>query len=154
MNNKNTNTLFPNRYKKLSYVLIPLGLIFLGAYLEGIKPDFLNIKVFALASTYMENRFGQIVQTNAMDEIGMSLFIAGLFIMIFTEEKFENEITNTFRLKAFFFAIKATLIIWLLTYWLFFGYIIFPISMALFVLFLIVYYLYFKYLYKSKANFF
>lgn len=149
MKNTNTNTLLPNRYKKFSFVLIPLGLIFIGAYLEGIKPDFLNIKVFALASTYMENRFGQIVQTNAMDEIGMSLFIAGLFLLIFTEEKLENEITSHFRLKALFFAIKATFIIWFITYWLFFGYIIFPISMALFVLFLIVYYLYFRYLYKK-----
>lgn len=146
MKKENLNVLLPNRYKLFSIALIPSGVVFLIAYLKGIKPEWLNIKVFALASTYAENRYVQVVQTNAMDEIGVSLFVAGLFLLVFTEEKKENDQANQNRLKAFVYAAKTTFIIWLACYWLFFGYIIFPISMAFFVVHIVVYYLIFRYL--------
>lgn len=146
MKNKKSNNLLSNRYKPFSVIFITLGITFLSAYLNGIKPDFLNVKVFALASTYLEKRFVQVVQTNAMDEVGMSMLVAGLFLLILTKEKKENEQTNHNRLQAFVFAAKATFVFWIGCYWLFFGYIIFPISMTFFVFYLLVYYFFFKYL--------
>jgi hypothetical protein len=140
--------LLPYSYKKFSVPFLFFGAFCVSAYLNDIKLDVLNIKVFALASTYMENRFIQIVRTNAMDELGVSFLIIGFFLLLFSKEKNENEKTNHLRLRAFVVAIKVVLMLYFLGYWLFFGYIIFPISVSLFLIFLISYYLYFRYLLK------
>ena len=133
-----------NRYKVYSYFLIPIGILFLIFYLRGIKPEFLNIPVFAIASTYIENRTFSMVQTNAMDELGFLFLISGILLLVLTQEKNENFLLNELRLKAFFFAFKFTMVLWLICYFLFYGYIIFPISMLSFLFFILVYYVYFR----------
>ncbi|MBK9511471.1 MAG: hypothetical protein IPP61_15480 [Cytophagaceae bacterium] len=133
-----------NRYKVYSYFLIPTGILFLIFYLRGIKPEFLNIPVFAIASTYIENRTFSMVQTNAMDELGFLFLISGILLLVLTQEKNENFLLNELRLKAFFFAFKFTMVLWLICYFLFYGYIIFPISMLSFLFFILVYYVYFR----------
>lgn len=133
-----------NRYKVYSYFLIPIGILFLIFYLRGIKPEFLNIPVFAIASTYIENRTFSMVQTNAMDELGFLFLISGILLLVLTQEKNENFLLNELRLKAFFFAFKFSMVLWLICYFLFYGYIIFPISMLSFLFFILVYYVYFR----------
>lgn len=133
-----------NRYKVYSYFLIPIGVLFLIFYLRGIKPEFLNIPVFAIASTYIENSTFRMVQTNAMDELGFLFLISGILLLVITQEKNENFLLNELRLKAFFFSLKLTLILWLIFYFLFYGYIIFPISMLAFLFFILTYYVYFR----------
>lgn len=133
-----------NRYKVYSYFLIPIGILFLIFYLRGIKPEFLNIPVFAIASTYIENRTFSMVKTNAMDELGFLFLISGILLLVLTQEKNENFLLNELRLKAFFFAFKFSMVLWLICYFLFYGYIIFPISMLSFLFFILVYYVYFR----------
>ncbi|MCA0363070.1 MAG: hypothetical protein LCH67_03445 [Bacteroidetes bacterium] len=132
------------RYKIYSYFLIPIGVLLLVFYLRGIKPEFLNIPVFAFASTYLENRFLSLVQTNAIDEIGFTFLVSGLYLLIMTQEKNETFILNELRIKAFLFALKLTFLLWLVSYLLFYGYIIFPISMLAFLFFILVYYVYLR----------
>lgn len=132
--------LWPFHLKKWSFPLIIIGIACLSAYQKGIKPKWMNVKVFAVASTYLENRYLQIVQTNLMDEIGFACLISGIGLLIFTQEKNEELVYNGYRLKAFIVSIKITLGIWLVSYLFFFGFIIFPISMLVFLIFLVVYY--------------
>jgi hypothetical protein len=147
-----TLNLWPYKFKKWSIPLIIIGIAFLTAYQKGVKPEWVNVKVFALASTYLENRFLQIVQTNLMDEIGFVCLILGIGLLIFTQEQNEKLVFNEYRLKAFIIALKITLGIWLVSYLVLFGYIIFPISMLIFLIFLVVYYASFRYL-KSELYF-
>ncbi len=144
--------LWPFYLKKWSFPLIIIGIACLSAYQKGIKPEWMNVKVFAVASTYLENRYLQIVQTNFMDEIGFICLISGIVLLIFTQEKNEELVYNEYRLKAFIVSIKITLSIWLVSYLVFFGFIIFPISMLMFLIFLVVYYACFRYL-KSELYF-
>lgn len=133
-------------FKKSALVFIGIGIYCLYAYSIGIKPEFLNVPVFAIASTYMENRFFSMVRTNLIDEIGFCSVIIGVFVMAFSYEKVEKQAYNLLRLKAFLFALKMSLGIWILSYLLFYGYIIFPISLGIFLLFILLYYFTFKYL--------
>lgn len=147
-----TLNLWPYKFKKWSTLLVIIGVGFLVAYQKGVKPEWMNVKVFALASTYLENRYLQIVQTNLMDEIGFMSLISGIGLLIFTEEKNEELVFNEYRLKAFIISLKITLGIWLVSYFVLFGYIIFPISMVVFLIFLVVYYACFRY-FKSELSF-
>lgn len=144
--------LWPFHLKKWSFPLIIIGIACLSAYQKGIKPEWMNVKVFAIASTYLENRYLQIVQTNLMDEIGFVFLISGIGLLVFTKEKNEELVLNEYRLKAFIISLKITLGMWLISYLVLFGYIIFPISMLVFLIFLVVYYACFRY-FKSELYF-
>jgi hypothetical protein len=134
------------RFKKISFLLIPFGILLLVLYLKGIKPDFLDIPVFAFASTYFENHFFALVRTNAIDEIGFLILISGIYMLIFTEEKTEKPAYQALRQKALFFSLKVTFLLFTIAYIFFFGYIIFPISGLMFLIFITIYYAYFKFL--------
>jgi hypothetical protein len=150
MKNLETIKLWPHSLKKWSYILIITGVSFLLLYFKGIRPAWANVKIFAVVSTYLENRYLQIVQTNLMDEFGVFSLIVGLGLMIFTKERHETLEYNLYRLRAFLFAAKFSLASCLIAYAMLFGFIIFPISMMIFAVFLIVYYAYFRYLIRTK----
>ena len=146
MKNNKTVKLWPYKYKKWSFPLIIIGIVCLIAYQKDVRPLWMNVKVFAMASTYVEHRYLQIVQTNIMDEIGFVSLLSGIGLMIFSQEKKEQLSFGIFRLNALMFALKTSFGIWILSYLLFYGYIIFPISMIIFLIFTILYYAYFKYI--------
>ncbi len=124
------------RVKVAGTALIVSGIALLLIYLKGYKPGFLQIPVFALASTYAENRFLQPVQTNATDELGFLLVSAGLALLVW--DTFELDALEK-RQLAFEFALKYTLILAVLGYALVFGYAIFGVLMSLFPLFIVLY---------------
>ncbi|WP_304238256.1 hypothetical protein [Jiulongibacter sediminis] len=130
-----------------AFLLSVVGIAFLTLYLMGYKPAFLQIPVFALASTYAENRFVQMVQTNAIDEIGFLLLTAGLALMVFNTFR---EDARDKRLEAFEFALKYSLILAAIAYVLVFGYAIFGLLMALFPVFVVLYLIKFELLKKAR----
>lgn len=90
----------------MGVVLAALGslLVFTRFYL-GIKPDPLNVGVFAVHSHYLESKHFEMIKNQIIEEIGGVLLIVGLFIVAFTKEKNENENAGRFRemrLEAFF----------------------------------------------------
>lgn len=116
--------------------LTAIGVTVILLYLKGYKPGFLQIPVFALASTYAENRILQTVQTNAFDEIGFLLLSAGLALLLWNTFKSD---AREKRLLAFEFALKYSLLVAVLGYALVFGYAIFGVLMSLFPLFIVLY---------------
>ena len=147
-----SENLLPYQFKKISFVFFSVGICCIYAYFKGIKPEFLNVPIFALASTYMENRYFQMVRTNLMDEMGFVSLLLGVFFMAFSKEKNEKIEFDSFRLKSFLLTARVTFLLWIVCYLLFFGFIIFPISMAIFLFFSFIYYIYFKYLIHSYIN--
>ncbi|KPM46681.1 hypothetical protein [Jiulongibacter sediminis] len=130
-----------------AFTLMVVGGALILLYLSGHKPAFLQIPVFALASTYNENRFVQMVQTNAIDEIGFLLLTAGLALLVFNT--FREEAREK-RLAAFEFALKYSLILAVIAYVLVFGYAIFGVLMALFPVFVVLYLIKFELLKKAR----
>lgn len=90
------------------YLSIAGGLVLGGLWsFARFKPDFLNLPVFAIYSSFVKKtRFG-ISQTNLTDEIAMILILAGLFWLVFSKEKTETPETDTLRLKAFLWSVFA-----------------------------------------------
>jgi hypothetical protein len=70
----------------------------------GLKPDLLDMKMFAFYSSYLETKYMEIIRNNMGEEFTGFFLIAGLFLMAFSQEKDENEQKNELRLKAFFVA--------------------------------------------------
>jgi hypothetical protein len=82
-----------------------LGLV-LGVirFKYGFKPEILDMKIFAFASSYIETKYMEIIGNNMGEEIASFFLLTGLFLIAFSREKNENDEFNVFRLKAFFLA--------------------------------------------------
>ena len=135
---------FPYRAKIISLFLILPGLFFGYLYFFGGRPTFFETPVFAVVTTYMENRFFVLAQTNILDELFAILCISGLVLFVFSKEKTEREGYDQLRARALIRSVYITLIIWLASFLLVFGWAIFLVSTLLFIVFLIIYYVIFR----------
>jgi hypothetical protein len=102
---KGFSFLLPKGLRSLGFIFTGTG--FILAFIRfhfGYKPEFLERKVFALYSFYIQSKTLQVIKNQLLEEIAGILIIAGLFLIAFTKEKVENESLNTLRLKSFFIA--------------------------------------------------
>lgn len=102
-----TNYLFPNRYKKLGWLLFILGIIIGIAFLIYQSDiNLFNIKAFALAAEalFSDNSFFSISGNNFLDDISSILIIIGALLIAFSKEKFEDEFISKIRLESLVWA--------------------------------------------------
>ena len=103
----NTNYLFPNRYKKLGWLLFIPGIIIGMAFLIYQSDiNLFNIKAFALAeeALFSDNSFFSISENNFLDDISSILIIIGALLIAFSKEKFEDEFISKIRLESLVWA--------------------------------------------------
>jgi len=102
------NYLFPNKYKKVGWiVLIPsviIGLIAMGGNLD---PAFLDVEVPAV---FIDEFFGEtkligFVHNNLANEIIGLLIIISAFLVAFSKEKQEDEFISKIRLESLVWAV-------------------------------------------------
>lgn len=95
--------LLPYWLKIPGVVLFLTGLV-LGyiRFKAGIEPPFLDVKVFAIFSSYFENKYFQLIDNNIIEELAGICLILGLFLMAFGAEKSENNHTRYLRVKALY----------------------------------------------------
>ena len=100
---KHFSFLLPGRLKLQGSILIFIG-SFLGIvrFWYGIKPDFLNFKMFAIYSSYLQSKTFEVVTNQMSEEVVGILILSGLFMVAFAKEKNENHRISAFRLKSFF----------------------------------------------------
>jgi hypothetical protein len=95
--------LLPGRLRLPGMIFIVLGFCLgIVRFWYGIKPDFLNFKVFAIYSSYLQSKFLEVVKNQMSEEITGILVITGLFLVAFAKEKEENERLDALRLNSFF----------------------------------------------------
>jgi len=114
--------LLPGRFKLAGLVLFLAGVAL--TYLRfstGIKPKFLDIKVFALYSTYLETKTLKVISNNISEEICGFVTVLGLVLIAFSREKIEKEHYADLRLKAFFVSGYLWAVIILASFFLIFG---------------------------------
>ncbi|WP_396172283.1 hypothetical protein [Flavobacterium sp.] len=102
-----TNYLFPNRLKKLGWLLFIPSLI--GAVLFSIyEPDFefLRLKTFAVFNDdfFNSKKFFNLIENNLIDEILGVLLIVGGLLVAFSKEKIEDEMVAKIRLESLVWA--------------------------------------------------
>ncbi len=102
-----THYLFPNRFKKIGWLLFISGII-LGVVSEISQSDFafLNVKVFAIAdqAIFGKTVFFTISESNILGEIVGLLLIIGAIFIAFSKEKSEDEFISRIRLESLVWA--------------------------------------------------
>jgi hypothetical protein len=91
-------------------------------YKFNYKPEFLNLKVFAIYSFYIEARSFTTITHQMIADIAGILLLAGLFLISFTREKNESEALDALRLKAFMVTAYLNLVYLLVSILFFFGF--------------------------------
>jgi len=79
--------LWPHKCRGFSYWFIAAGFLLSYFYYRGFRPDFLDIKTFAIASAFLEKKYFVFIQNNLLDEIAFLSLHFGLFIQIFSQPK-------------------------------------------------------------------
>lgn len=137
----------PNIFQPVGLVLTIAGSLF--TYLRfgaGIKPDFLNARVFAFYSTYFDTKYFKVIDNNLGEEIcGITLLI-GLFLIAFSKEKHEQDHYWEFRLRAFIITTYLSNLFLVISFIFVFGLAFFNMLSLYIVLPLLVYSLIFRYL--------
>lgn len=115
--------LLSNRLRPLGIVLFAIGIILLILkYQFNYKPDFLDLKVFALYSFYIEAKTFTFITHQMIADIAGIFLLTGLFIMSFTKEKNEKDALSSLRLKAFILAAYVNFFYLLASILFFFGF--------------------------------
>jgi cytochrome b subunit of formate dehydrogenase len=115
--------LLPNVFRPIGILFLLLGLILLVLrYQFKFEPDFLNLKVFAVYTYYIQSKSFTFITNQMTEEIGGILVVTGLFFMAFSKEKIEVEFMDSIRLKALIVSAYANLMYLLLALLLFFGF--------------------------------
>jgi hypothetical protein len=100
-----THLLLPHRYKYIGLGLLVPSLIFLYMFAyRGIKPDFLDVNVFAVWSKYFETKYFTVIENNISEEITLVFLLISLCFIAFARVSEENEATMQMRFKALLLA--------------------------------------------------
>lgn len=115
--------LIPKGYRPLGIVFFISGIILsVLKYSLNYKPDFLDIKVFAFYSFYIEAKAFSVIKHQMLGEIGGLFLLSGLFLIAFTKEKLETDTTDSLRLRAFFVATYLNFFYLIISILFFFGF--------------------------------
>lgn len=147
-----TSYLMPKGFRPLGLVLVVMGAILAVArYSFNYKPDFLELRMYALYSAYVETKINTLITNQMAEEIAGILVLIGLLFFAMAKENVESEMTSSVRLKAFVLSAYLNVGFLLISFLVTFGFG-FVFALILFMnWWLISYYLIFKYLlYKEK----
>ena len=146
----------PNKLRILGIIFLTFGIILLILkYKFNYKPEFLNLKVFALYSFYIEAKTFSMITHQMIADIAGIFLITGLFILSFTKEKNESDEIDSLRLKAFILAAYVNLFYIISSILFFFGFGFVGALTLYSVIWIAIYFLIFRLLLfqKNKAKF-
>lgn len=145
--------LIPNRFRIAGIISILVGIVLTYMrFIAGFKPEYLNWKVFAIYTSFLEDKYFTLTTNNVSEEICGVLVLAGLFIIAFSKEKEENDRIQEIRLYSFLYSVYANIVITFLTFIFIYGIGFVAFTMLNMYLVLILYIIIFRYqLYKNRS---
>jgi len=145
--------LLPNKSKFAGFAFLILGLAL--TYIRfsiGIKPEYLNQKVFSVYSSFLEKSYFTFTTNNIFEEICGLLVLFGLAIIAFSKEKQESEKVQEIRLYSFLYAVYANILLILFAFIFIYGLGFVSFAMLNIYLILILFIIIFRYqLYKNRS---
>ncbi|MEP0266260.1 hypothetical protein [Dokdonia sp.] len=105
--------LFPNRFKKIGWILfIPAAILGIYILKSGEVPAFFETSVLAFIhesfinsdSELISNYYFEVIENNILDEILVIITIIGALFIAFSKEKHEDEYINKIRLNSLVWA--------------------------------------------------
>lgn len=114
--------LLPKSFRPVGWLFVFLGIVFaVFRFHYGMKPEFLEIKVFAVYSSFLQTKYFTFITNNYSEEVvGLLLFI-GLLFIAFSKEKDENEEVMLLRLRSLFLSVYINSVILILSLLFVFG---------------------------------
>ena len=121
-NNLKSIYLFPNTLRFVGIFLVIVGIaLTVFRFYYGQKPDWLDVKVFAIYSSFLQQKYFSFITNNILEELaGLSLFI-GLFFIAFSKEKYEDETVMEIRIRSFFYAFYLNTFLTIFSFLFIFG---------------------------------
>lgn len=106
--------LLPHYLQKVGGLFLIIGLLALYLrFVVGIKPAWLEIKVFAFYSAIFDSKYFSIVGNNISEEIGLLFTGSGLFLLTLAKEKVENSQVWKLRVQAFIYSFYTNAVIFI-----------------------------------------
>ncbi len=100
--------LFPNKYKIYGWIMfIPSLILVITMFFVDINPNFLDLKVFALAykPIFGPTEYFSFIEKNITIDIVLLLLIVGGLLVCFSKEKIEDEYISSLRLESLLLAV-------------------------------------------------
>lgn len=142
------------RFRYAGFILIILGFGAAYLYFWGGRPQFFEVPVFAIVTSYLETRWFVAAQTNSLDEIAFLFILFGLIAIGFSKTRTENPDTHQIRIKTIFYSVYITSAIWGIVYLTVYGWPVFAVSAFMFAVFILIHntLLWVQFLRSSKKN--
>lgn len=113
----------PNKLRIYGWVILLFGIILgVSRFYFGVKPEFLNIKVFAVYSKYFETNYFKVIENHVSEELTALLILVGLFIISFTKENIENDSVSAIRYKSLIFTFYINTVLIALSFLFVYGF--------------------------------
>ena len=114
--------LLPHKWQYTGWILFILGVVMLIARFNyDFKPEWLNIKTFAVYSSLFDIKKFTVISNNISEEISILFTGAGLFMLTLSKEKNETDIPEYLRGKAFIISAYISFIIFLFNVFFIYG---------------------------------
>ncbi len=104
----NTKILLPRYFRYIGIILTIAGLVFtIIRFGYGIKPNFLEAKVFVVYAAYLQTSEFRVITNNISEEICGITLLLGLFFLAFSKFKNETDKIWAMRTRAFIYSLYA-----------------------------------------------
>ena len=95
--------LLPHNFRMPGYILLIAGSVFgIMRFWFDIKPKFLHMRVYAVYSEYLGEKYMHFIKDNMSEEVVGILLVLGAWIVALSRDKTETEEKPALRNKAFF----------------------------------------------------
>ncbi|MCX6285594.1 MAG: hypothetical protein NTY96_00580, partial [Bacteroidetes bacterium] len=144
----NSKILLPRYFRYIGIALTLAGIVFtVIRFGYGIKPDFLEAKVFVVYAAYLQTSEFRFITNNISEEICGVTLLLGLFFLAFSRLKNETEKTWALRTKSFIYSLYTHTAILLFCLLFVYGWGFLMVMTANLILYLLVYTIWFYFLF-------
>ena len=104
--------LLPNKFRFIGIFSVLVGIVLsVIRFLYEVKPEYLNQKVFAVYSSFLEKSYFTVTTNNIFEEICGITILLGLFMIVFSKEKNENDKIQEIRFYSIMYSVYANFFI-------------------------------------------
>ena len=145
--------LLPRYFRYIGLTLTLAGIVFsVIRFGYGIKPDFLEVKVFVVYAAYLQSSEFRMITNNISEEICGITLLLGLFFLAFSRFKTETEEIWGLRTKSFMYSLYTLTALLLFCLMFIYGWGFLMVMTANLFLYLLVYNIWFYILFFRASR--
>lgn len=144
--------LLPHLFRFPGYILlIAGGALGVMRFWFDIKPKFLHMKVYAIYSEYLGEKYFHFIRDNLSEELVGVLLVLGVWLVAFSRDKYETDEKTVYRSRALHISAWLQMLFLLFSLLLTYGIAFIYMLMLYMLLFPVTYYLIFRIITAGKT---